>query len=46
MKEPPLPLPGFSLRQYWHPRFHHDVANRWLRQLLKNTFDALPTSMR
>lgn len=46
MKEPPLPLPGFALRQYWHPRFHHDVANRWLRQLLKNTFDALPTSMR
>lgn len=46
MKEPPLPLPGFSLRQYWHPRFHADAANRWLRQLVKGAFDTLPTSMR
>ncbi len=44
--EPPVPLPTFALRQYWHPRFHHDTANRWLRGLVKRTFAELPESMR
>lgn len=46
VKEPPLELPGIALRQYWHPRFHHDAANHWLRQLVKSAVDALPDSMR
>ena len=27
----PLPIEGFTVKQYWHTRFHHDPANRWLR---------------
>jgi DNA-binding transcriptional LysR family regulator len=44
--EPPLPLAPFSLRQYWHPRFHHDRANIWLRTLMRTTFDEVPSEMR
>lgn len=32
--EPPLAIPGFVKVAAWHPRSHHDVAQRWLRQLL------------
>jgi len=44
--EPPLQLPTFALRQYWHPRFHHDRAIIWLRDLVNTTFAELPASMR
>lgn len=44
--EPPIQLPTFALRQYWHPRFQHDTASRWLRALVKQTFLELPSSMR
>ncbi len=30
----PVPSPVFPVRLYWHPRFHHDVGNRWLRGVL------------
>ena len=33
---PPIALPRFDLLLIWHPRFEHDPAHRWLRQL---TFD-------
>jgi DNA-binding transcriptional LysR family regulator len=36
---PPVPLPLFAVRQFWHPRFHGDRANIWLRQLIKQTFE-------
>ena len=39
---PPVPLPPFALRQHWHPRFHDDSANMWLRRLIKQTFDNYP----
>lgn len=39
---PPVPLPPFALRQHWHPRFHDDPANIWLRHLIKETFDHYP----
>ncbi|WP_322040153.1 LysR family transcriptional regulator [Burkholderia diffusa] len=39
---PPVPLPPFALRQHWHPRFHDDSANMWLRRLIKQTFDRYP----
>jgi len=42
MIEPPVALPVFPLKQYWHPRFHHDRANRWLRELTGTTFHTLP----
>lgn len=31
---PPIALPGFSVKQYWHERFHDDPGNRWLRNVL------------
>lgn len=39
---PPVQLPSFALSQYWHPRFHHDPAIVWLRQVVKETFDRYP----
>ncbi len=29
--EPPLHLPGFDVKQYWHERFDQDPGNSWLR---------------
>ena len=38
----PIELPRFDLRQYWHPRYHHDTANKWLRNLVMDTFKDYP----
>lgn len=27
----PVPVPGFTVKQHWHARYHHDEGNRWLR---------------
>ncbi len=35
---PPLALPPFVVRQYWHERFHRDPANRWFRALVAELF--------
>jgi len=40
--KPPVTVPPYALSQYWHPRFHHDPAIVWLRQLVKLTFDRYP----
>ena len=29
--EPPIVLPSFDVGQFWHERYHHDPANKWLR---------------
>ncbi|RJG23445.1 LysR family transcriptional regulator [Massilia cavernae] len=42
MVETPISLPHFAIRQHWHPRFHHDAANSWLRKLVKEVFEGLP----
>jgi DNA-binding transcriptional LysR family regulator len=34
----PLPIEGFTVKQYWHTRFHHDPANRWLRAVCGTLF--------
>jgi DNA-binding transcriptional LysR family regulator len=34
----PFEVPGFSVKQYWHARYHHDSANRWLRGICANLF--------
>jgi DNA-binding transcriptional LysR family regulator len=39
---PPVRLPAFRLQQFWHPRFHDDRANIWLRRLVKETFEHYP----
>ena len=39
----PFPLPGYEVKQYWHERYHHDSANRWLRQVISELLlEALP----
>lgn len=38
----PIALPRFALRQHWHPRYHHDEANSWLRRLIKEIFELYP----
>jgi DNA-binding transcriptional LysR family regulator len=42
MFDPPVPVPQFALNQHWHPRFHHDPAIVWLRDLMKRTFEQYP----
>jgi DNA-binding transcriptional LysR family regulator len=35
----PVPLPEFTVFQYWHERFSHDPACQWLRGLIRDAFD-------
>ncbi|MGO4395937.1 LysR family transcriptional regulator [Variovorax sp. M-6] len=35
---PPLKMPVYAIKQYWHERFHEDPANRWLRELFSQLF--------
>ena len=34
----PLPLPVANARQLWHPRYHQDAANVWLRGCVNRLF--------
>ncbi len=34
----PLKIPTFSVKQYWHTRYHHDAGNRWLRSICAALF--------
>jgi DNA-binding transcriptional LysR family regulator len=34
----PLSIPGFTVKQHWHARFHHDAASRWLRAVCAQLF--------
>lgn len=34
----PVPLAPFDLRIYWHERYHHDAALRWLRKAFVDLF--------
>ncbi|MEQ1946986.1 MAG: LysR family transcriptional regulator [Bryobacteraceae bacterium] len=36
--EPPVPLPQFAIKAYWHERFHHDATNCWLRRTFLSLF--------
>jgi DNA-binding transcriptional LysR family regulator len=42
MVRTPIDLPHFAIKQHWHPRYHHDAANNWLRKLMKETFERVP----
>lgn len=35
---PPVDLPAYSIRVFWHERFHNDPANVWLRNLFLDLF--------
>ena len=32
----PFSIPGYTVKQFWHERFHHDPPNRWLRSLVRD----------
>ncbi|MBR0717294.1 LysR family transcriptional regulator [Bradyrhizobium liaoningense] len=34
----PVPITGFTVKQYWHARFHHDRASQWLRDVCGELF--------
>jgi DNA-binding transcriptional LysR family regulator len=34
----PLAIAGFTVKQYWHARFHHDPASQWLRGVCAELF--------
>jgi DNA-binding transcriptional LysR family regulator len=36
----PFAVTGFTVKQYWHTRYHHDAANRWLRGVCADLFIA------
>ena len=38
LHECPFQISRFSTRQYWHARYHHDEANRWLRTVCARLF--------
>jgi DNA-binding transcriptional LysR family regulator len=38
--EPPIELPGFDVKQYWHGRFDSDPGNQWLRRAIASAVGA------
>jgi DNA-binding transcriptional LysR family regulator len=34
----PFQVQGFTVKQYWHARYHHDPASRWLRGICSDLF--------
>lgn len=34
----PVEIAGFTVKQHWHARFHHDSGNRWLREVCAELF--------
>ncbi|MEY4121540.1 MAG: hypothetical protein RLZZ457_378, partial [Pseudomonadota bacterium] len=40
--EPTLPLSDFTVSLHWSARFETDPANRWLRELVCDLFEAMP----
>jgi len=34
----PVAISGFTVKQHWHARYHHDPATRWLRQVCAHLF--------
>ena len=38
----PFPIPGFTVKQYWHARVHHEPGHRWLRSVSERLFRARP----
>lgn len=43
----PFAVPEYDLYLYWHPRFHHDPANTWMRDAMSKLIKGpLPAGMR
>jgi DNA-binding transcriptional LysR family regulator len=37
--EPPVKLPGFEVRMYWHERNHRDPAQVWFREMIRGAVE-------
>jgi DNA-binding transcriptional LysR family regulator len=37
---PPVKLPPYDVKMFWHERFHREPANRWLREFVAGTLMA------
>jgi len=35
---PPITLPSYVVKQYWHERYHRDPANIWLRSVISDLY--------
>ncbi len=38
--DPPVPIPAYDIRMFWHERYHHDPASRWMRRNLVTLYHA------
>jgi DNA-binding transcriptional LysR family regulator len=36
--DPPINVPEFAVKQYWHRRFHHDARLAWLRTMVSEFY--------
>jgi DNA-binding transcriptional LysR family regulator len=36
--DPPIHVPEFAVKQYWHRRFHHDARVAWLRTMISELY--------
>ena len=36
--DPPIDIPEFAVKQYWHRRFHHDARVTWLRTIMSELY--------
>jgi DNA-binding transcriptional LysR family regulator len=36
--DPPIDVPKFAVKQYWHRRFHHDARVTWLRTMISEFY--------
>lgn len=36
----PIAVEGFTVKQHWHARYHQDDGNRWLREVIRELFQA------
>ena len=43
----PFAIAPFPIKQHWHARYHHDLANQWLRATCVKLFQqrAMPNSL-
>ncbi len=40
--DPPVKLPGYDMRLYWHERHHHDPAQQWFREVVRTAAEPSP----
>lgn len=38
--ELPVAIPGFTVYQFWHERYHKDPANKWFREIMREMYNA------